>query len=285
LKLEKCTFNAQEVEYLGMIIKPGCITMDPTKLDGIKDWPVPTMVKETRSFLGFCNFYQNFISHYSDLTHPLIDLTKKDIQFSWTDACNNSFLALKDCFLCQLVLWNPDPTRQFAVVTDASLIATGAVLLQTNDNGQYHPCSYLSKSLNPTKCNYQIFDWELLAIIQALTEWHHYLEGNLHPVIIFTDHKNLLYFHTAQKLTRHQARWQLILSMFDIGLHHVPGMKLVAPDTLSHRPDIIPWILIMPMSPSFLIPCLCDFLMILFMMPYPPMTPPQTLFSPPLLTH
>jgi hypothetical protein len=47
LKPEKCTFDAKEVEYLSMIIKPGHITMDPTKLDGIKDWPVPTMVKET----------------------------------------------------------------------------------------------------------------------------------------------------------------------------------------------------------------------------------------------
>jgi hypothetical protein len=39
--------KAQEVEYLGMIIKPGCITMDPAKLDGIKDWPIPSTVKET----------------------------------------------------------------------------------------------------------------------------------------------------------------------------------------------------------------------------------------------
>jgi len=57
LKPEKCTFDAKEVEYLGMIIKPGHITMDPAKLDGIKDWPIPTTVKETQSFLGFCNFY------------------------------------------------------------------------------------------------------------------------------------------------------------------------------------------------------------------------------------
>jgi hypothetical protein len=179
------TFNAQEVEYLGMIIKPGCITMDPAKPDGIKDWPVPTMVKETQSFLVFCNFYQNFILHYSDLACPLIDLTKKDVQFSWSEACNDSFLALKDCFLRQLVLQNPDPTRQFTVATDASLVATGAVLLQMDENSQYHPCGYLSQSLNPAKCNYQIFDHELLAVICALTKWCHYLEGNPHPVIVF----------------------------------------------------------------------------------------------------
>jgi hypothetical protein len=104
LKPEKCTFDAEEVEYLGMIIKPGHVTMDPAKLDGIRDWPIPTTVKETQSFLGFCNFYWNFISHYSDLAHPLIDLTKKDAQFLWTDACNESFLTLKDCFLRQPVL-------------------------------------------------------------------------------------------------------------------------------------------------------------------------------------
>jgi hypothetical protein len=195
------------------------------------------MVKDTRSFLGFCNFYRNFISHYSDLARPLIDLTKKDVQFSWTDACNDSFLALKDCFLRQPVLRNPDPTCQFAVATDASLIATGAVLLQTDDNRQYHLCGYLSQSLNLAERNYQIFDRELLAVIRALTEWRHYLEGNPHPVIVFTDHKNLLYFCTVQKFTHRQARWQLILSMFDIELHHIPGTKLAAPDALSHRPD------------------------------------------------
>jgi hypothetical protein len=104
LKPEKCTFDAEEVEYLGMIIKPGCITMDPAKLDGIKEWPTPTMVKETRSFLGFCNFYRNFILHYSDIAHPLINLTKKDVQFSWTEVCGEAFMKLKECFLSQPVL-------------------------------------------------------------------------------------------------------------------------------------------------------------------------------------
>ena len=57
LKLEKCHFNVPEVEYLGMIVKPGQLTMDPVKLDGIATWPTPTKVKDVRSFLGFTNFY------------------------------------------------------------------------------------------------------------------------------------------------------------------------------------------------------------------------------------
>jgi hypothetical protein len=67
LKPKKCTFDAQEVEYLGMIIRPGQVAMDPAKLSGISEWTVPTSVKEVHSFLGFCNFYCHFISHYSDL--------------------------------------------------------------------------------------------------------------------------------------------------------------------------------------------------------------------------
>jgi hypothetical protein len=74
-------------------------------------------------------------------------------------------------------------------------------------------------------------------IIRALKAWRHYLEGNPHSVIVFTDHKNLLYFRSAQNLTRRQARWQLTLNEFDLELHHVPGTKLAAPDALSRRPD------------------------------------------------
>ena len=57
LKLKKCKFATDEVEYLGMIVKPGQLAMDPVKLDGIASWPTPTKVKDICSFLVFANFY------------------------------------------------------------------------------------------------------------------------------------------------------------------------------------------------------------------------------------
>jgi Reverse transcriptase (RNA-dependent DNA polymerase) len=66
-KAKKCEFCQTRIKYLGMIIKEGRISMDAVKLGGIRDWPVPTTLKQTRSFLGFGNFYQKFISHYSEL--------------------------------------------------------------------------------------------------------------------------------------------------------------------------------------------------------------------------
>ena len=81
LKAKKCKFYKLRIEYLGMIIEEMKISMDPIKLTGIQDSPTPSMVKQVRSFLGFGNFYQKFISHYSDITKPLNDLTKKDRKF------------------------------------------------------------------------------------------------------------------------------------------------------------------------------------------------------------
>jgi len=69
--------------------------MDPIKVQGIADWPTPLTVKDVQSFLGFCNFYRVFIKNFSDIAHPLNDLTRKNKQFIWTDEHNNAFLELK----------------------------------------------------------------------------------------------------------------------------------------------------------------------------------------------
>ena len=108
LKAKKCEFKKTKVDYLGIIIEEGRISMDPIKLAGIQEWPTPTTVKQVRSFLGFGNFYQKFISHYSDLAKPLTDLTKKDRKFEWTKDCQQVFNNLKKQFTEELVLQMPD---------------------------------------------------------------------------------------------------------------------------------------------------------------------------------
>jgi len=85
--------------------------------------------------------------------------------------------------------------------------------------------------------NYKIHDKEMLAIIRALEEWRHFLEGATYLVEIWTDHKNLEYFMTAKKLNRRQARWSLYLARFDFLLHHRPRHAMGKPDALSRRAD------------------------------------------------
>ena len=88
--------------------------------------------------------------------------------------------------------------------------------------------------------NYEIYDKELLAIIRALEEWRHYLEGAEQPIHIISDHENLKYFSSARTLTRRQARWSLFLSRFDFLIEHRPGRLGGKPDKLSRRVDHVP---------------------------------------------
>jgi len=104
-------------------------------------------------------------------------------------------------------------------------------------DGKWHPVAFYSKSLSSVERNYKIHDKEMLAIIHALEEWKHFLEGVTHPVEIWTDYKNLEYFMTAKKLNCRQARWSLHLARFDFLLHHCPGHTMGKPDALSRRAD------------------------------------------------
>ena len=240
LKLEKCKFATDEVEYLGMIVKPGQLAMDPVKLDGIASWPTPTKVKDVRSFLGFANFYQRFIPDYSNVARPLIDLSKKNLNWNWSPSCQSSFDSLKRLFLSKPVLHLPDLSASFAIATDTSKHASGAILLQTDPNGDWHPCSYLSQSFSPAKRNNDIYDRELLMVIRTLKSWCHYLHSSPFPVQVFTDHKNLIYFRQLQSLNCRQAQWLIDLADFDLKMIHVPGKLLAGPDALSRRPDLLP---------------------------------------------
>ena len=165
---------------------------------------------------------------------------KKDRTFEWTKECQDSFELLKQRFTEEPVLMMPDHSKPFQIESDASKYASGAVLTQLDSNGDRHPVAFISKTFSPTERNYEIYDRELLAIIRALEEWRHYIQGSPHSTTVFSDHKNLTYYREAKKLNRRQARWSLYLSEFDIKLVHQPGTKMIQSDALSRRPDLCP---------------------------------------------
>jgi hypothetical protein len=131
----------------------------------------------------------------------------------------------------------PDQSKPFQIESDTSKVATGAVLTQLDSNGDRHPVAFLSKTFSETERKYEIYDRELLGIIRVLKKWRHYIQGSGHTTIVYSNHKNLTYFRTAQKLNDRQARWLLYLSGFDLKLIHLPGTKMVQSDALSRWPD------------------------------------------------
>jgi hypothetical protein len=238
LRPEKCKFEKVRIEYLGVIISHNKVEMDPVKIAGVVDWPMPANKKEVQSFIGCVNLYRRFIPGFSHHACALFDLTMKDVRFIWGLPQEDPFMKLKELVTLAPVLVLPNDDLLFRLEADSSGIATGAVLSQqqVNDNA-WHPVAFLSKALNPVERNYEIHDTEIVAIIRGLEEWRHYLEGARHPVEIWTNHKNLEYFRVAQKLNCRQARWSLYLSRFDFMLHHKPGRSMGKPDALSRRAD------------------------------------------------
>ena len=69
--------------------------MDPQKLNGVADWPVPKNPTDVHSFLGFTGYYCYFVPNYSKIAHSLLDLTKKSIVWHWRESQFKVFEMLK----------------------------------------------------------------------------------------------------------------------------------------------------------------------------------------------
>ena len=102
---------------------------------------------------------------YSNIVRPLSNLTKKDVPFKWTPAYTNAIRKLKAIIRTNPVLRHPDHNKPFFLEVDASQYALGAVLSQKNEWGKLQLVGYFSKTLIPTKRNYDVYDRELLALV------------------------------------------------------------------------------------------------------------------------
>ena len=168
----------------------------------------------------------------------LSDLTKKDSTWTWGVEQQNAFEVLKKAFIMAPVLRISNDEDSFKLSTDASSFAIEAVLLQKDmHTNLWYLVAFFSKSLDVHERNYKIYNKELLVVIQGLEEYRHHLEKHSHKTEIWSDHQNLTFFRTAQKLTRRQARWALFITRFNFVLYHKPGKTMQTEDPLSRRAD------------------------------------------------
>lgn len=181
-KTEKYEFHIPSVCFLGYVVEEGQLRADPSKLEAVREWPIPTSRKHHQRFLGFANFYRQFIQNYRQVASPITQLSSNKVNFCWTPAANHVFTTLKDMFTKAPVLIHPDLEQQFVVEVDASDSGVVAILSQRLlvDN-KLHPCAFFSRRLSPAGRSYDVGNWELLAVVLALQQWWHWLEGPLIP--------------------------------------------------------------------------------------------------------
>jgi hypothetical protein len=224
-RIWKCHFGEPRLDYLGHVIQDGEISVDTSKLEVLRDWPVPTNPTEVRKFLGFTGYFRRFIKDYSILVSPLTDLTGKS-PFVWSSACQQAFETVKDMLQNPPILKLADPDKPYEVVTDACNTGMGAVLIQ---EGQ--PVAYMSKKFNGAERNYSTSEKELLAVKRALEKWRCYLEGCFGLTVV-TDHKPNTFMDSQVTRSPRLMRWFEFFQRFNIQWQYQPGKTNVA-DALS----------------------------------------------------
>lgn len=240
-KISKCSFFKQEVEFLGHYVGRNGIRMVEGKITAIENWPEPKTQTELQQFIGLAGFYRKFIEHFSKIATPLTDLCgtmkKKDgtrkppkKPFVWEEEQREAFLKLKEAVSRAPCLAIADPTKEFIVHTDASGYATGAALMQKFEEG-LRPIAFLSKKMNQAEMNYPVHEQELLAIVNALSTWRHYLGGR--PFTVWTDHQSLQYIKSSTVESGRQLRWAARLAEFDFTIKYAPGEKNQVADAMS----------------------------------------------------
>jgi hypothetical protein len=233
----KSHFHAKEVRFLGHVIRPGEIAMEPEKIQAIQEWPTPKNIKEIQGFIGKANYYRRFIKDFSKIAAPMTSATKKEKGFEWTTDCERSFQQIKDAVTSEPVLIMFDPKKPVELETDASNFAVAGMIGQRDDKGRLRPVAFFSRKLHGAELNYPIYDKEFMAIVLSFKAFRHYLQGSMHKVKVYTDHKNIAYFTTTQQLSKRQLGYAETLAEFDFEIIHRKGTENGRADAMSRRPD------------------------------------------------
>jgi hypothetical protein len=149
-----------------------------------------------QEFLDFCNFYKRFIRNFAKIVKSLIKLTRKDVSFVWNEACQIAFDLLKRTIIETFILTHFDLKKQIYKENDSSNFVFAEILSRMRKNDELHFVIFFSKNLVSIECNYEIYDKELLTIMQCFKKWKSkllFIELNVF-IKMLIDYKNLKYF-------------------------------------------------------------------------------------------
>ncbi|GMF47216.1 unnamed protein product [Phytophthora fragariaefolia] len=234
--IDKCIFGAEEIPFLGCFIGKRGLRADPAKVKATVEWPVPRNQRDLRKWLGLAKYLHKYSENYAEMTRPLSNLLKKDVEWRWNAEHQDAFKAIKDSLPHAPILALPDPDRPFSVVCNASDFTIRCALLQADAEGHKRVIALESRQLKAAEKNYPVHDKELLAMKYALVKFRVHLLGSM-PFVIYTDHASLRTATQSHHLLQRMARWLSFFAEYNFEVKYKPGKQNALADALSRRPD------------------------------------------------
>jgi len=169
---------------------------------------------QLRGFIALASYYRRFVKNFSSIVEPLNRLLKKNTPYAWKKDQQDVFEKLKICLITPPILAYPDFDQPFALYTDASTYALGAILSQIGEDKKEHVIAYASRTLNIHERKYSVIELECLVVIWAVKHFHHYLHGKFFTVI--TDHAALAYLKNMTNPVGRLGRWLMTLNGYEM---------------------------------------------------------------------
>lgn len=235
LNKDKCVFGTTRVKFLGHIIDSEGIHIE--RIVAIKGMGAPQNISELRNFMGSINYLSKFIPQLAKKAKPLNDLLSPKNAFIWGLAQEQTFQKLKNALSSTPILAWFHSARETVISADASAYGFGAVLKQKQENGEYRPIAYASRTLTATQRNWAQIEKEGYALQWACEKFKNYITGL--EVILETDHKPLISIFTTKHLDDLPPKLQRIrlrLARYQYKIKHILGKEIEMADILSRRP-------------------------------------------------
>lgn len=238
-KPTKCQFAFPSVDFLGHHVGPGGIGTQPSKVQSIVDYPIPSTAAQLDSFLGLVGFYSPLLPNLSTVCALLREKVTHWGDSTWTDAHQTAYTHIKHLVSSAPFMHTVDQMLPFHIHLDASKVGAGATLSQDFGKG-LQPVAYFSRKLLHYQTKYQNGKRELLALILACRQWRHWVGGAGVHVHAYTDHSNnaLIFTPSFSVIDTTVAGWILELQHDYPGLtiSHIAGAENSAADALSRNP-------------------------------------------------
>jgi hypothetical protein len=244
-----------EVTFLGFITNLDGIALESNRISTIEDTLTAKSMCDVEVLLGFTNIYRRFNQRNGMMTLPLTELLKRTeitletrpksalkaerkltTNWEWTREVELDFEKLKKSFTGSPLLQHFDSAKPTILKSDSSSFSIAGILNQYDSFRILRPVNFHSRKCTPAVQNDDTYKQELLAIVVTMIPWRHFQERANYKILLQCDHTNLKYFQTSKVLSRRQACWAEIISLYDFVRKHLEGHKNLA-DGLSRRPD------------------------------------------------